>query len=391
MGWESIWGRERGATGSAAALSFLFFAWMATGCGMPGAPQPPSLHLPEPVTDLSASRSGDQVTLTWTMPRRNTDRILLKGPIEARVCRRGSAQSECATAGSVKFAPGTDAAFSESLPAELAAGAPRVVSYFVELDNAKGRSAGPSNAAVVPAGAAPAAVEGLHAEMRRDGVLLEWTPAAEGSEPAEVRLERTLLTPPPKNQEKSGTNPLAAPPEPVEQNLLVAGAERGSALDKDIRFGESYAYRAERVAEVTADGEKLEPQKLELVGPLSAPVRIDAKQEFPPAVPTGVAAVATASENGAPAAIDLSWQPNTEPDLAGYAIYRCELAAADECGGSNQIAWERISGAQPVAAPGFHDAHVAPGHTYAYAVSAIDQEGHESARSAQAQETVPNS
>ena len=34
------------------------------GCGTVGAPQPPSLHLPEPVRDLRASRKGDKVTLT---------------------------------------------------------------------------------------------------------------------------------------------------------------------------------------------------------------------------------------------------------------------------------------------------------------------------------------
>jgi hypothetical protein len=235
-------------------------------------------------------------------------------------------------------------------------------------------------------------VEGLRAQMRRDGVLLEWTPAGQGAEPVTMRLMRTLLTPLPKKEEKTGANPLAAPPEPVEQTLRVANAERGRALDKDIRFGESYAYRAQRVAEVKAGEGTLEGEKLELDGPISAPVRIDAQQEFPPAVPVGLAAVATLSENGAPAAIDLSWQPNTEPDLAGYAVYRCEPGAArGECGGSDQVDWERISGAQPLAGPGFHDANVAPGHTYAYAVSAIDQEGHESARSAEAQETVPNS
>jgi hypothetical protein len=354
---------------------------------MPGAPQPPSLHLAEPVNDLSASRAGDQATLTWTMPKRNTDKILLKGPIEARICRKESGEGACATAGTVKFAPGADATFTETLPAALALGAPRALTYFVELENAKGRSAGPSNGAVIAAGAAPAAVEGLRAQMRREGVLLEWTPAAEGgptAESAAVRLKRTLLTPK-KKEEKSGTSPLAAPPEPVEQNLLVAaGSEPGRALDKDIRFGESYAYRAERVAEVTVGGEKLE-----LDGPLSEPVRIDAQQEFPPAVPTGLAAVATAGENGTPAAIDLSWQPNTEPDLAGYAVYRREVTAGSEAASGGAETWERISGAQPVAGPGYHDANVTPGHTYAYAVSAIDQEGHESARSAEAQETVP--
>ncbi len=389
MGWERSQSRMAGAKRPAAALSGALalgvFGLMVTGCGMPGAPQPPSLHLPEPVSGLSASRAGDEVTLSWTMPKRNTDKILLKDPIQARICRRESAEGGCAPAGSVKFAPGADARFSETLPTALDSGAPRALTYYVELVNAKGRSAGPSNGAEVPAGAAPAAVEGLHAQMRREGVLLEWTPAAQDGL-TEVRLVRTLLTPPAKKEETRGANPLAAPPEAVEQNLMVAAGGPGGALDKDIRFGESYVYRAQRVAEVTVGAEKLEPQKLELAGPLSAPVRIDAVQEFPPAVPTGLAAVATAAQEGAPAAIDLSWQSNTDTDLAGYAVYRCELTAARECG-----AWERISGEQPVAGPGFHDANVAPGYTYAYAVSAIDQEGHESARSAEAQETVPNS
>jgi hypothetical protein len=380
MGWERNRGRAAQAGAVIAALALILGGLVMSGCGMPGAPQPPSLHLPERVTDLKASRTGGQVALTWTMPKRNTDRMLLKGPIEARVCRKEGAASACEAAGKAQFAPGAGATFTETLPAALAAGEPRELTYFVELDNAKGRSAGLSNGAAALAGAAPGAVEGLHAEMRRDGVLLEWTPAPEEGSTA-VRFVRTLLTPPTKTAEKNGAGPLAPPAEPVEQNLMeAAGAGRGRTLDKDIHFGESYAYRAERVAAVTVGAEKLE-----LDGQLSAPIRIDAVQVFPPAVPTGLAAVATVGENGGPAAIDLNWQPDAEADLAGYAVYRSEVAAAGEGG----EAWERISGAQPVVGPGFHDDHVQAGHTYAYAVSAIDQEGHESARSAEAQETVP--
>src|SRR5438874_3696192 len=53
-------------------IGMLSLAFLA-GCGTPGAPQPPSLHLPEPVRDLRASRKGDKVTLTWTQPSETTD------------------------------------------------------------------------------------------------------------------------------------------------------------------------------------------------------------------------------------------------------------------------------------------------------------------------------
>jgi fibronectin type 3 domain-containing protein len=83
-------------------------------------------------------------------------------------------------------------------------------------------------------------------------------------------------------------------------------------------------------------------------------------------------------------AIDLSWQPVAESDLAGYAVYRSERV------GERDAPWQRISPAEPLVPPDFHDAQVQPGHTYRYAVSSIDQGGHESARSAETEETVPN-
>jgi len=382
---------DRGGRGGWGAAAAILAAGLAlSGCGLPGAPQPPSLNLPNRVTDLSAARTGNQVSLTWTMPKKNTDKLLLKGEVQARVCRRETSAGPCVTAGTAQFAPGADATFIETLPAGLTAGTPRAVSYFVELQNRKGRSAGLSNGAEVAAGAAPAAVTDLSAEVAKTGVLLRWAANesaggnADESAGVAVRLERTLLTPQTKAEEKKEQKSLLAPPpEPVSRTLLVkAGAESGRALDRDIRFGETYEYRAQRVATVLADG-----QKLELAGPLSAPVRIDAVNIFPPDVPTGLAAVAISGENGAGAAagpasgpaIDLSWTPDTEADLAGYIVYRRE----------NGGAWQRISPAEPVVGPGYHDDKVEPGHTYDYAVSAVDAEGHESARSAAAQETVP--
>jgi len=343
-------------------------ALVLAGCGTPGAPQPPSLNLPERVTDLSAMRAGNQVSLSWSMPRRSTDKLIMKNQVAARICRREGAGS-CDDAGSLMLTPGSDASWSETLPPSLTEGTPRELSYFVELKNRAGKSAGLSDPAVVLAGQPPAPVAGLRIEMRKQGAVLHWAP---NDEAAGVRLQRRLLTIPVAKPKESLTAP---PPEAVEESLLVEDARQGQALDKSIRFGESYEYRAQRVSRVSVSG-----KQLELSGEWSAPVRVEAIDIFPPAVPTGLVAVAVTSENGGPAAIDLSWEPDAESDVAGYIVYRREGAAP----------WQRLSPAEPVVGPAFHDAQVQTGHSYFYSVSAVDQGGHESARSTEIEQAASN-
>jgi len=369
MNWVRKCGWSAGTLALGAAL---------TGCGMPGAPLPPSLDLAVPVTNLAATRAGDQVSLTWTMPKKNTDKLLLKGNQPVHVCRREGATGPCNPVVDLQLPPEAEGAFFEKLSPEFTSGAPRALAYFVEIKNDKGRSAGLSNAAMVLAGEAPGPVTGLDAEVSKAGVKLRWTAATQEATPAAIRLHRKLLTPPPSKKEVQQQGPLAPPAEPVEQTLFVdSGIQPGRspdrALDKDIHFGETYEYRAQRVVRVNVAG-----QTLELDSPLSPPVHLEALDVFPPAVPIGLAAVAIAAENGSEPAIDLSWQPDTEVDLAGYIVYRRE-------GSGN---WERISPAQAVVGPALRDSHVQAGHSYIYAVSAIDQGGHESARSAEAAETI---
>jgi hypothetical protein len=209
--------------------------------------------------------------------------------------------------------------------------------------------------------------------------VLRWTA---DSESIAVRLHRKLLTPQQESKPKAQSGLMAPAPEPLEQNLLVepgeqAGAVLNRALDKDIRFGQVYEYRAQRVARVAAGG-----RTLELVGELSGPVRVEVLDIFPPAVPTGLAAVATPAQAGIQASIDLSWQPVADADLAGYIVYR------REAGVPNQT-WQRLSPAEPVVGPAFQDTGVQPGHTYQYSVVSISQSGHQSERSAETEETVP--
>jgi hypothetical protein len=364
----------------------LVAALLATGCGTPGAPLPPSLNLPDPVTDLTAVRTGHQVVLTWTMPKRNTEKMFLKDSFPVRICRKEAGETCDVVPSNLMLTPGAQGAFTDTLPAAKANGPPRALAYFVELNNVRGRSAGLSNAAQVVAGEAPAPVVGLSVEVRKGGMVLRWTPdtqAGPQSAATFIRLHRKLLTPLPAAKPKAETGIPGSQPEPLEQSLLVESNGRADqasqtserAFDKGIRFGQVYEYRAQRVARVTVDG-----QTLELAGPLSEPVRIETVDVFPPAVPTGLAAVATAADAKTGASIDLSWQPVSDADLAGYAVYRRE-AGAD---------WQKISPVSPVVGPAFHDSNVQPGHTYSYAVTAIDQGGHASAYSAEADETVPN-
>jgi hypothetical protein len=311
------------------------------------------------------------------MPRRNTDKLPLTGNIAVSICRReevNSGVNECVLVGGLQVAPGLDGSFTDTLPEQLAGGAARPLSYYAELKNRTGRSVGLSNAAAVLAGQAPAPVTGLEAEVRKAGIVLRWAPDGSGDT---VRLRRALLLT--SSVAKPRTGPLPQPPEPAEKNLLVetkASATGAEALDKDITFGNTYEYRAQRLVRESVNGETVE-----LDGELSPPIRVQAFDVFPPAVPAGLAAVATApsTASGIQASIDLSWQPNTEADLGGYEVYRREEATP----------WSRISGNQPVAGPAFHDVDVLPGHTYRYSVSAVDKGGRKSGRSEEAQETVP--
>ena len=108
----------------------------------------------------------------------------------------------------------------------------------------------------------------------------------------------------------------------------------------------------------------------------SAELKVFAHDIFPPAVPSGLEAVA--SGVGQPPFVDLIWAPNTDADLAGYNIYRHEDGAPPVKVNS-----------EVVKTPVFRDTTVVGGKKYFYSVAAVDLRGNESARSEEASETVP--
>ena len=353
------------------ALLTILVAVSGMGCGSPGAPAPPSLNLPTPVLNLSAVHIGQSVHLVWTMPTHTTDRIALQHPVKVQVCR-GVEKSPCANVGSLSLEPGKEGAYTDELPADLVQGPDRLLRYEVFLNNHAGKSAGPSNVAYSAAGVSPPAVTGLTGQVRGDGVLLSWQPIAEPGRLVFFRIERLQLdVPSPQETPKS---PLAPAVPAASQTLVVHGKDGGDpghAIDASALFNQRYRYSLERVATVAVSG-----QSVELQGLPSETIVVVTTDVFPPRFPRGWWRWPMRRAG----AIDLSWSPDSDSDLAAYHVYRRDVHGD--------------SLAQRIASVGvetsYRDAGAQPEHTYAYSLSAVDESGNESKRSPEVEETLPS-
>lgn len=233
---------------------------------------PPLPYVRGPVNDLAAVRGENHVWLTWTMPRKGTDRLTVNGTITVRVWR-GEARTDLTQIGdAIHLAPGATGSFSEELPQALSSGRVRPVYYFVDLLDRDGHSTGLSDYVPTIAGGPPPVVQGLTAEMAEKGVLLRWTPASAGeeSEPTAVRIRRVVLLDT-ATEEKQWLSTHSS----IEQNLLVEDGTRSAhALDKDVQYSCTYQYQAQYVAQLPVSDRVV----LELRGPLSAPACIHAEK-----------------------------------------------------------------------------------------------------------------
>ncbi len=366
-----------GAVLASAAGLFLIY-----GCASPGQPKPPSLRLPQVVQDLSARRVGDTVSLRWTTPSSTTDNLPVPDGLLAVLCRRTSGRSgasgACVQMEKIAVHPGATER-AEVLPPELITGSVRSLAYRVEILNNAGRSAGRSDEAFAAAGAAPEAPQHFRATPIRGGVRLEWTPQPGG---AAVELDRVNVSP---LAVVEGKRSGAAPPGSGKistENRLSAGPEGGSdvggVIDRTVVKGTSYRYTAQRVRTVSADG-----HSLEMRSDLTPAVTLKVLSDFPPQVPIGL--VISPGGTATPA-IDLSWSPGVEADLAGYNVYRRELGTGESGTDPGSGVWRRLNAAT-VAVPGYEDTEVRPGVRYLYRVTAIDTDGNESSPGTQVQET----
>lgn len=345
------------------------------GCASPGAPQPPSLQLPKPVEDLTATRKGDSVLLTWTPATQTTDGENIRHTGATEICRSSDAapmvkcgkpvgtlndaQVEHWTRGSMVARRD----YNDTLPADLITKNPLgFATYALEDQNTRGKSAGLSNQVKVSLAPTLTAPSGVQAKVTRDGVLLAWTEVASHvTNPALSYLFRIY-------RQSEGDQ---KKPEVIVGEVPVNG-KQPSFLDRNIEWEQSYAYRIAPITRV----QRSEGEPLEVEGDDSPSISVVAHDVFPPAVPSGLQAVY--SGVGQKPFVDLTWAPNMESDLAGYNVYR------HQAGGP-----ETKVNSELVKTPSFRDGGVEPGHQYFYSVAAVDARGNESGRSEEASEQVP--
>ncbi|HZQ91539.1 MAG TPA: fibronectin type III domain-containing protein [Terriglobales bacterium] len=346
----------------------------AAGCGLPGAPQPPSLELPKTVGDLRAARKGARVILTWTPPRQTTDRRSVRALGPTRICSvpGTSPMTTCQTIGE---APGgappgrneqTQSEFVDTLPADLMASQPTgFVTYAVEVLNTRGRGAGLSNQVQAPTAPTAPPPERVSSAVIPEGVQISASGGEGLPRPSPgLTIEYHVFRKP------EGGNVT------VDLGAAIVNAELGRAyslifLDRNIEWEKTYTYHVAAVTTLTRDGTKIVVE-----GDDSPPVKVFAHDTFPPAAPSGVQAVFASA--GAQRFIDLTWTPNTDADLAGYNVYRRE-----EGGAAVRTNSELLK------APAFRDTNVVARGRYLYSVTAVDVRGNESEKSAEATESVP--
>ena len=305
-------------------------------------------------------REGDQVTLRFTLPQRTTDNLPIRERVlKASLCRGGEGQP-CVPVPSLRnvgvslstSATPADRAITwrDPLPTTVATGDPQLLLYRVELSNLEGKSAGWSDPAYTAAGTAPAAVEDLHAEETRAGILLAWQPAGDSAQD-QVLLRREMVSPP-ANAKREET-------EPVWFDSLAARADR--TIDSTAIEDTPYRYVAAR-QRMVAFGE----HKVALRSALSGAVEITWRNAFPPSAPAGLSA-APFDEAGQ-FAVDLVWQPVEEPGLKGYVVTR----QAIDANGAALAPAEKLT-PQPVELPAFHDTTAEQGMRYRYTVQAVSR------------------
>jgi hypothetical protein len=336
------------------SLAIALLSLFSLHCGAVGEPRPPLLNIPERAADFVVRQTAQGIVLEWTWPRVTTEGVPLNdlacfdvygfelaagspAPDAEMFEREGRPLASMQGDDLKPYGPGERVRFV--LEREPLLG--KLVALGVRAESQRGRSVGFSNLVVVEVVAPPGRPEKPSVTLTRDAIVLEWLPAERA---ASYVVER-------------GANP-AGPFEPRGRS------DSNSFRDTGYQTGETYVYRVRAIARGAAG---------EAEGLASEAVAITPRDTFAPDRPAGLRAVATET------AVELSWEQNAEPDLAGYRLRRRQ-----------QDSEAVLVQDELLPSPSYSDRGVARGQSYAYDVTAVDEEGNESPPSEAIQVSVPD-
>jgi hypothetical protein len=320
------------------ALAALLATFLLGACGYIGDPLPPLANVPKRVDDLAAIQRGASVIVQFTVPAVTTENHPIPGPVKVDL-RAGAADQfdENQWAASSRQIPPvtlTDHTARYEIPATEWTG--KEIIFGVRIVAGNGKQSGWSNFVVVPVMLSLAKPTAVTATATAAGVRLTWQ--APG---AEFRVFRKTDGP---------------------AFALAATVQKPEFLDPQAEFGKPVTYTVQTIARHDAKIAESE---------LSDPVTLTPVDKFPPATPAGLRA------STAPNSIELTWDRNSEGDLAAYRIFRAVANGP----------FEKLADVSAV--PTYSDRTVEPGKTYRYAITAVDRAGNESPRSPALEVVLP--
>ncbi len=303
---------------------------------------PPSANIPKPVTELAAVQRDASLIVHLRLPVETTEAKPIKGPVKIEL-RIGAAPNG-------PFVPAQWATQATEVPAGALQGG--LATYAVSTPPWEGKQVNIAARAVGPNGKGSdwASIENLPVVAPPPTpVDLVVTPTAEG-----LHL---------KWGGSPGTFRIFVRRSDQREFTRAADVQTQEWTDPNSEFDNTYSYIVQRIVKLPGDREA--------ESELSAAVPATYKDTFPPGAPSGLRASA------APNSVELSWDRNPEPDIAGYRVYRAAPGAD----------FEKIAEVSQV--PAYSDRAIEHGKLYRYTVTAFDKANNESGKSAVQEVTLP--
>jgi hypothetical protein len=373
---------------------FLVSSLWLSGCAAPGEPIERKPQVPTAIADLAGQQLGNDVVLTFTMPKETVEHRSLKQTPAIEIYRKfepasGSASSDVKAAPELIFtipsamvdhySQKNHVRVASALDAgDLRQHAGWTASYTVRTRASIKKESADSNHADVRVYPVADPIEDVKAEVTHAGIVLTWTPPQKtpaGAAPpiAAYHIYRAEAVPGGQAEHESAANASVSVTEVPKLKVpftRIGETPEATFQDMQVEFGTAYVYSVRSLSQYPGVTLESADSKLIVVTP---------RDTFPPAAPQGLVVVLVAAQGNSPGYLDISWAISPETDIAGYNVYRSE---------QDGVPGTRLN-SELLLAPAFRDMNAEPGRHYVYTATAVDRAGNESRASEPTSGGVP--